>query len=61
MEVNPGLPDAPYDEAVRQVAATSAIQSLVATNREKAPERWRVQATRRAHDIASNDVLFDAY
>ena len=33
--LNPGLPDAAYDEAVRQVVATSAAQSLVATNHEK--------------------------
>lgn len=35
MELNPGLPEAAYDEAVRQVVAISAAQSLVATNREK--------------------------
>ena len=34
-ELNPGLPEAAYDEAVRQVVATSATQSLAATNREK--------------------------
>ena len=35
IELNPGLPDAAYDEAVRQIAATSAVQTLSATNREK--------------------------
>ncbi|HVB57740.1 MAG TPA: hypothetical protein VNE63_15125, partial [Candidatus Acidoferrales bacterium] len=31
VELNPGLPDAAYDEAVRQVVAISAAQSLAAT------------------------------
>jgi type I restriction enzyme R subunit len=35
MALNPGLPVAAYDEAVRQITATIASQSLVATNREK--------------------------
>ncbi len=35
VDLNPGLPDAAYDEAVRQIAATSAAQTLPATNREK--------------------------
>jgi type I restriction enzyme R subunit len=34
-ELNPGLPDEAYDEAVRQMVATSAMQSLIATNRDK--------------------------
>ena len=34
-ELNPSLPDTAYDEAIRQVAATVAAQSLSATNREK--------------------------
>jgi len=34
-ELNPGLSDAAYDDAVRQVTATVASQSLTATNREK--------------------------
>jgi len=34
-ELNPGLPDAAYDEAIRQITATVASQSLSATNREK--------------------------
>ena len=34
-ELNPGLPEAAYDDAVRQVTETTAMQSLVATNREK--------------------------
>lgn len=34
-ELNPGLPDAAYDEAIRQITATVAAQSLIATNREK--------------------------
>lgn len=33
--LNPGLPDAAYDEAVRQVTATVASQTLASTNREK--------------------------
>ncbi len=33
--LNPGLPDAAYDEALRQITATVASQTLVATNREK--------------------------
>jgi type I restriction enzyme, R subunit len=35
VSLNPGLPDAAYDVAVRQVTATVASQTLVATNREK--------------------------
>jgi type I restriction enzyme, R subunit len=34
-ELNAGLPDAAYDEAIRQITATVASQSLIATNREK--------------------------
>ena len=34
-ELNPGLPAAAYDAAVRRVTATVASQSLTATNREK--------------------------
>ena len=34
-EFNPGLPEAAYDDAVRQIVATTATQSLLATNREK--------------------------
>ena len=34
-ELNPGLPGAAYDDAVRQVATVTAMQSLAATNREK--------------------------
>jgi type I restriction enzyme, R subunit len=33
--LNPGLPGSAYDEAVRQITATVASQTLVATNREK--------------------------
>jgi type I restriction enzyme R subunit len=33
--LNPGLPDAAYDDAVRQIVATVATQSLIVTNREK--------------------------
>ncbi len=33
--LNPGLPDAAYDDAVRQISATIASQTLAATNREK--------------------------
>jgi len=35
VELNPGLPDTAYDDAVRQVVATVATQTLLATNREK--------------------------
>ncbi len=35
VELNPGLPREAYDDAVRQIVATSAMQSMVATNREK--------------------------
>jgi len=34
-ELNPGLPDAAYDDAVRQVTTTLTAQSLISTNREK--------------------------
>lgn len=35
VELNPGLPDDAYDDAVRQIVTTVATQSLAATNREK--------------------------
>ena len=35
MKLNPGLPDSAYDDAVRQITATVASQSMLATNREK--------------------------
>jgi type I restriction enzyme R subunit len=35
MELNPGLPDEAYQEAVRQIRATTAAQTLLATNQEK--------------------------
>ena len=35
VEFNPGLPDAAYDDAVRQIVSVTATQSLAATNREK--------------------------
>ena len=35
VELNPGLPREAYDDAVRQIVATSATQSMAATNREK--------------------------
>lgn len=35
VELNPGLPDEAYDDAVRQITATVATQTLLATNREK--------------------------
>lgn len=35
IELNPGLPDSAYDDAVRQIVETVASQSLVYTNREK--------------------------
>jgi len=34
-ELNPGLPDVAYDDAVRQITAAIATQTLLATNREK--------------------------
>ena len=44
--LNPGLPDAAYDDAIRQITATIAAQTLVATNREKyAQLRDGVQVT----------------
>jgi type I restriction enzyme R subunit len=35
IQLNPGLPDAAYDDAVRQIIAVVASQTIVATNREK--------------------------
>ncbi|MEQ6340411.1 MAG: type I restriction endonuclease subunit R [Gammaproteobacteria bacterium] len=44
--LNPGLPDAAYDDAVRQITAIVASQTLAATNREKyAQMRDGVQVT----------------
>ena len=34
-ELNPGLPDSAYDDAVRQITAVVASQTVVAANREK--------------------------
>ena len=34
IELNPGLPDDAYDDAVRQIVTTAATQSLIATNLE---------------------------
>ena len=34
-ELNPGLPDTAYEDAVRQIVTISATQTLLATNREK--------------------------
>ena len=34
-DLNPGLPDAAYDDAVRQIAATASSQGIVTANREK--------------------------
>ncbi len=34
-DLNPGLPDAAYDDAVRQITATITTQTLLVTNREK--------------------------
>ena len=46
VSLNPGLPDAAYDDAVRQITVTVASQTLVATNREKyAQLRDGVQVT----------------
>ena len=35
VELNPGLPDDTYDDAVRQITATVASQTIVTANREK--------------------------
>lgn len=35
VELNPGLPEKAYDDAVRQIVTTTATQSLITTNREK--------------------------
>ena len=35
MDLNPGLPDAAHEDAMRQITATVASQTLAATNREK--------------------------
>lgn len=35
VELNPGLPETAYDDAVRQIVSPSGSQSLTATNREK--------------------------
>jgi len=35
IQLNPDLPEAAYDDAVRQITATVASQTIVATNREK--------------------------
>ncbi len=35
MELNPGMPDEAYDDAVRQIVTMTAMQSLIATNRDK--------------------------
>lgn len=46
MALNPSLPDAAYDDAVRQITAIVASQTLAATNREKyAQMRDGVQVT----------------
>ena len=46
VSLNPGLPDAAYDDGVRQITATVASQTLIATNREKyAQMRDGVQVT----------------
>ncbi len=34
-ELNPGLPDTAYEDALRQIVTTMATQTLLATNREK--------------------------
>jgi len=35
VELNPGLPEVAYDDALRQIVTTVATQTLLATNREK--------------------------
>jgi type I restriction enzyme R subunit len=52
MVLNPGLPDAAYDDAVRQITATVASQTMAATNRENyAQMRDGVQVTFRNGDV----------
>jgi len=34
-ELNPGLPDSAYDDAIRQIVAVTSSQTMAATNREK--------------------------
>jgi type I restriction enzyme, R subunit len=62
-ELNPGLPDVAYDDAVRQITAIVASQTLAATNREKyALMRDGVQVTfRNAKDerVRQRMQLFD--
>ncbi|MEA1869035.1 MAG: type I restriction endonuclease [Euryarchaeota archaeon] len=43
IELNPDMPDEAYDDAVRQITATAASQTIAATNREK-------------HDLIRDDV-----
>jgi len=35
VELNPGLPDSAYDDAVRQITATAASQGIISANRDK--------------------------
>lgn len=35
VDLNPGLPDTAYDDAIRQITAVLASQTMAATNREK--------------------------
>jgi len=62
-ELNPGLPDAAYDDAVRQITATIASQTLAATNREKYDQmRDGVQVAFRNGDgelVKDRMLLFD--
>lgn len=73
MALNPSLPEVAYDDAVRQITATVAAQTLMATNREKYSQiRDGVQVTfrndkgervrQRLHlfdfdELANNDFL----
>ncbi len=51
VELNPGLPDNAYDDALRQITATVASQTIVAANREKYDlVRDGVQVTFRRND-----------
>ena len=51
VELNPGLPDNAYDDALRQITATVASQTIVAANREKFDlVRDGVQVTFRRND-----------
>lgn len=53
-ELNPGLPDAAYEDAVRQIVTVSASQTMAATNREKYEVLCRFYDATRRQKGASN-------